>query len=212
MKNIALKHIHPTAECQTKCRVTSLLTRYAFHEAGHAVVGHVLGRCISAVSIRADREQGYRGYCLFNTFAEEMHGERGWITGWHVQRISIFYAGTLAMDILCKARRWDYQRWSRSDKADFATIHTLLNELFSPATPRSQNADELQRELLQGCQQRTRARLLQHWQAVEALAAVLLHRGHIDGCETHWIIQQAIDPTVTNWRMEAWNTQSMLFS
>jgi len=32
--------------------------RYAYHEAGHAVVGHVIGRCISEVSIVAEKDRG----------------------------------------------------------------------------------------------------------------------------------------------------------
>jgi hypothetical protein len=34
--------------------------RYAFHEAGHTVAGHVTGRCISKESIVADGARGYR--------------------------------------------------------------------------------------------------------------------------------------------------------
>lgn len=36
-------------------------TLYTLHEAEHAVVGHVIGRCVAEVSIVGDRSQGYHG-------------------------------------------------------------------------------------------------------------------------------------------------------
>jgi hypothetical protein len=38
--------------------------RYAYHEAGHAVVWHVVGGLVEAVSIESD-QAGYKGYCRF---------------------------------------------------------------------------------------------------------------------------------------------------
>ena len=46
-------------------------TLYATHEAGHAVVGYVIGRCIAEVSIVADKA---RGYCVFSAFVEDPQG------------------------------------------------------------------------------------------------------------------------------------------
>ena len=37
---------------------------YAYHEAGHAVVWHVVNGLIEAVSIASD-QAGYKGYCRF---------------------------------------------------------------------------------------------------------------------------------------------------
>ncbi len=45
---------------------------YAYHEAGHAVVGHIVGRMIALVSIQ--KGKGYRGGCLFDAFAESGSG------------------------------------------------------------------------------------------------------------------------------------------
>ena len=39
---------------------------YAYHEAGHTVVGHVIGRLIERVSLASRSENGYRGYCGFS--------------------------------------------------------------------------------------------------------------------------------------------------
>ena len=43
---------------------------HAYHEAGHAVVGHVIGRLIEEVSIVPDRVRGYKGYCRCSAFME----------------------------------------------------------------------------------------------------------------------------------------------
>jgi hypothetical protein len=60
--------------------------------------------------------------------------------------------------------------------------------------------------LWQACSDQADRILTLHWNAVEALASVLLAQGTIDGWEAHTIIQQAIDPTIMDWRMDAWNT------
>jgi hypothetical protein len=44
--------------------------------------------------------------------------------------------------------------------------------------------------------------LERYWGAVEALASVLAQKGQMRGAEAHRIIQQAIDPTSSDWRME----------
>ncbi len=99
-------------------------TRYAFHEAGHAVVGHMIGRCISEVSIVADRGRGYRGYCAFNAYAEDLQGMPQWRDGGkNPECTTIMYAGTVAMAILCEQRGWKYERWRGVDKADFDMIY-----------------------------------------------------------------------------------------
>ena len=46
------------------------LVHYAYHVAGHALVGYVIGRVIEEVSI-AVRADGYGGYCRFNAFIED---------------------------------------------------------------------------------------------------------------------------------------------
>lgn len=51
---------------------------YAYHEAGHAVVGHVIGRLIERVSITSMPENGYRGYCRFSPSMESANGHLEW--------------------------------------------------------------------------------------------------------------------------------------
>ena len=48
---------------------------YAYHEAGHAVVGHVIGRLIERVSLAMSPENGYRGYCGFSPCMESANGQ-----------------------------------------------------------------------------------------------------------------------------------------
>jgi len=48
--------------------------------------------------------------------------------------------------------------------------------------------------------------LEQHWKAVEALAGALVTHGRVSGWRTHRLIQKTMDPSVTDWRMETWNT------
>ncbi len=52
---------------------------HAIHEAGHAVVGHVIGRLIDEVSIVASREYGYKGYCRFSPFIESLNDRHQWL-------------------------------------------------------------------------------------------------------------------------------------
>ena len=110
-------------------RNTWHLTRYAFHEAGHAVVGHVIGRCIAEVSIVSDKKRGYRGYCAFDAFIEDANGYPQWQNGSNnPQLITIMYAGTVAMEMICQIRAWKYERWRGCDVADFDYIYQWCNE------------------------------------------------------------------------------------
>ena len=70
---------------------------FAYHEAGHAVVGHVIGRCIEEVSILSDRKEGYKGYCRFSSWIESANDQNQWLDGKHnPELLTIFYAGMLA--------------------------------------------------------------------------------------------------------------------
>jgi hypothetical protein len=74
----------------------------AIHEAGHAVVGHVIGRLIDEVSIVPNREYGYKGYCSFSAFMESANNHMQWQKGSaNPELVTIQYAGTVALEILC---------------------------------------------------------------------------------------------------------------
>lgn len=95
---------------------------YATHEAGHAVVGHVIGRLIDEVSIVPGREHEYKGYCSFSTFSESLHDHNQWLKeSANPELVTIQYAGTVAVEIICEMHGWDYERRC-SDLADFLFI------------------------------------------------------------------------------------------
>jgi hypothetical protein len=167
---------------------------YVYHEAGHAVVGHVLGWCLGQVVLLDTPERGSKGYCLFLD-AERQPDVRPWQRGGkYTEQFTVLSAGTLAMKRLCYQRGWQYERWRGYDTNDFDAIYWRSLECV---------ADEDERSRMQrGCIEQAQAVLEQHWPAVEALAAVLLTQGGAYGREAHWMIQDAIDPTYTDWRME----------
>lgn len=67
----------------------------AYHEAGHAIVGHVVGRCIESVAL-LHGEEGYGGYCRFNFYIEDANGhpERNERSG-NPDLITIYCTGKL---------------------------------------------------------------------------------------------------------------------
>jgi hypothetical protein len=74
---------------------------HAYHEAGHALVGHVIGRCIEEVSI-AVRCDGYGGYCRFNALIEDANDHPEWRDdAGNPDLVTIYYAGMLATAYAC---------------------------------------------------------------------------------------------------------------
>ncbi len=171
------------------------LVRYAYHEAGHAIVGHVIGRCIAELSIV--REHGYRGYCAFDAFAEDMHSLPQWRDGSkNPECITILYAGTIAQKVLCEQRGWNYEHWRRIDKADFDAIYLWAIEMFP-----SRDDDEKRLTIQRTCKLQAQDVLTHHWCAVEALAAQLQEKGWLSGGEAHGIIRQALGENGAEWRL-----------
>ena len=180
----------------TKQRNNWHLIRYAYHEAGHAVVGHVIGRCIAEVSIISDKQKGYRGYCAFDAFIEDANSYPQWQNGSNnPQLITIMYAGTVAMEMICQIRAWKYERWRRCDVADFDYIYEWCNKKLE---------DDKQRLAVQkACQEQAREILSRYWFVVDELAAILLMEGFLSGGEVHSIIRQAVGETGEDWRIDA---------
>src|SRR5438067_2978904 len=88
---------------QTQRNDVFSLLLYAYHEAGHAVVGHVIGRLIALVSIK--QATSYRGCCRFDSFAESTHHRGEWQKGRHnPELLTILYAGTVAVSLLYEQR------------------------------------------------------------------------------------------------------------
>jgi hypothetical protein len=108
---------------------------YAYHEAGHALVGHVIGRCIEEVSI-AMRDDGYGGYCRFNPFIEDANNHPEWRDDLgNPELITIYYAGMLATAYACAPYVTydedegcvEYPQGSERD--DLEQIHRLLTQI-----------------------------------------------------------------------------------
>lgn len=154
---------------------------FATHEAGHAVVGHVIGRLIDEVSIVADREHGYKGYYRFAAFAESLHDHNQWQKeSGNTELVTIRYAGMVAVEIVCKMRRWNYEQWRYSDMADEVYIDDWCSDTFANEKQPSQ--------VKHACFQQARKILLQNWDAVNVLAVDLLQYGWTPGNEAHRMI------------------------
>lgn len=171
----------------------------ATHEAGHAVVGHVIGRLIDEVSIVASREHGYKGYCSFSTYSESLHGYNQWLKdSANPELVTIQYAGTIAVEIICGMHGWDYEQWRRSDLADFLFIDEWCHKTYTNEKQRSR--------VKQACYEQARELLLRHWDAVDMLSVDLLQFGWTPGNEAHSIIRQAISETEDDWHLTVSNS------
>ncbi len=172
--------------------VFSLLP-YAYHEAGHAVVGHVIGRLIALVSIK--HATRYRGCCRFDSYAESTHDHDQWQKGRHnPELLTIFYAGTGAVSLLCEQQGWDYEILHSSDLQDEAEIERLSREMF---------ADDAQRTIaLDTCRKQASDLLTTHWDAVKTLAGELLALQWVTGAEAHTIIGEALGEKQGDWRWD----------
>jgi len=156
----------------------------------------LIGRCISEISILADKDRGYKGYCAFDAFHEDMQGFPQWLDGSkNSECTTIMYAGTIALRMLCEARDWNYQHWRGVDKADFDAISLWSLEMGL--------SDEELLAMQRRCQQQAQDILTLHWEAVETLAAALLERDRLRGTEAHAMIRQALDETEADWRTES---------
>jgi hypothetical protein len=114
----------------TQRKVGDNLIPYAYHEAGHAVVGHLLGRCIERVSIQADKRQGYRGYCRFSALVEAFNDHPEWHESTHnPELLTIFYAGPIATSFICGDLGWNEDNWRGAGQVDLVLINRLAGEI-----------------------------------------------------------------------------------
>ena len=178
---------------QTQRNDVFSLLPYAYHEAGHAVVGHVIGRLIAIVSI--NQASSYRGCCRFDAYAESTHHYDQWQKGRHnPELLTILYAGTVAVSLLCEQRGWDYEVLRSSDLQDRAEIEQLAGEMFGDDAERSMALDS--------CRKQASDLLTTHWDAVKALAGELLAQQWLTGAEAHAIIREALVEEQDDWRWD----------
>lgn len=170
---------------------------HAYHEAGHAVVGHVVGRLIEEVSIVSDRKRGYKGYCRCSSFMEAANDRFQWQEGSaNPEIVTFFYAGTIAPEIICQKHGWEYERVRNGDQDDLNMIdkwclESLVDQKECSAVKETRLAQA--REIL-----------TQYWSAVDALAIELIVHEKVAGGESHQIIRQALGETGNDWRLETW--------
>jgi hypothetical protein len=64
-------------------------------------------------------------------FAEVMQEFPQWQDGYpNPERVTIMYAGTIALSMLCEQQGWKYERWRGIDKADFDNIYLWSIEMY----------------------------------------------------------------------------------
>lgn len=178
---------------QTQRNDVFSLLPYAYHEAGHAVVGHVIGRLIALASIK--HESSYRGCCRFDAYAESTHQQDRWQKGRHnPELLTILYAGTVAVSLLCEQRGWDYDALRSSDLQDRSEIEQLAGEMFGDDEERSMALD--------ACRKHASDLLTTLWDAVKALAGALLALQWLTGAEAHSIIGEALGEEQGDWRRD----------
>jgi hypothetical protein len=107
----------------------------AYHEAGYAVVGHVIGRCITEVSISMEYD-GYAGYCPFNPLIEDANDHPEWRDDLgNPDLVTIYYAGMLAMAYSCAPYVTFYEDEScveypeGSERDDLVQIQKILAQI-----------------------------------------------------------------------------------
>lgn len=172
--------------------VFSLLP-YAYHEAGHAVVSHVIGRLIALVSIK--QATSYQGFCRFDAYAESTHHQDQWQKGrQNPELLTILYAGTVAVSLLCEQRGWDFEVLRSSGQQDEAEIEQLSHEMFDD--------DEERTIALDACRNQASELLTTHWDAVKTLAGELLALQWLTGAEAHSIIGEALGEEQGDWRWD----------
>lgn len=172
--------------------VFSLLP-YAYHEAGHAVAGHLIGRLIALVSIK--HATSYRGCCRFDSYMESTYQHDQWQKGCqNPELLTILYAGTVAVSLLCEQRGWDYEVLCTSDLQDRAEIEQLSGEMFVD-DPECAMALEV-------CRKQASDLLTTHWNAVKTLAGELLAMQWVTGAEAHTIIGEALGEEQDDWRCD----------
>lgn len=173
----------------------------AYHEAGHAVVGHLIGRYIEEISIVFGKGR-YRGYCRFNMWVEDMNLHPEWHeTRKNPELITIYYAGMLAMAYICAANEGIFEYLEGSEQSDLEKIDQLLLQIGS---------DEQQRShLKETCWKQAQKLLSDHWDAVNTIATCLLGQSSLTGGEAHRLIRKSIGETKSDWRVEVWKTQEM---
>ncbi|HEU5381474.1 MAG TPA: hypothetical protein VFV38_39135 [Ktedonobacteraceae bacterium] len=180
----------------------------AYHEAGHAIVGHVIGRCIESVAL-LNGEEGYGGYCRFNSYIEDANGHPEWHDrSGNPDLITIYYAGMLSTAHYCSLylasdEEEDCIRYPEgSEQADLEQIETILSQI---------GADKQQREAItNACWMQAQEILSDYSLVVDEVAAALIEEGSLTGCAVHSLIWQTVGYPKDDWRFVALGVEPKL--
>ena len=157
---------------------------HAYHEAGHAVVWHVVGGLVEEVSI-ASSQAGYKGYCRFGFLLPQVDDHPSpdeWLQRGRIgpRTATAYYAGMIALAYYCASYGGEDEYQEGSEQDDLEKINSLLLRL-SP--------DEQERSAIQdACWMEAQKILSDYWSAVQALATELLKHRTLDGRDAHLII------------------------
>lgn len=173
----------------------------AHHEAGHAVVGHVIGRCIESVAL-LDGKEGYGGYCRFNSYIEDANDHPEWKEkSGNPDLITIYYAGALATAHYCSLylaldEEEDSVRYPEgSERDDLERIQDILTQI---------GADKQQCAVITDkCWAQAQEILSDYSLAVNKIAAALIEEGSLTGHEVHNLIWQTVGYPESDWRFVA---------
>ena len=174
---------------------------HSYHEAGHAVVWHVVGGLIEEISIASSQTE-YGGYCRFGFLvppSDDQQSPDEWLRRGRIdlRTITAYYGGMLAMAYYCASYGGEDEYLEGSERDDLEKIHTLLLRL---------GTDEQERSTLQeACWKEAQQILSDYWPAVQSLAAKLLKQRTLDGRDAHLIIWRTIGYPDADWRFGALN-------
>lgn len=163
----------------------------AYHEAGHAVASHALGRDVDHVTIRTDKAAGFVGRVQGVPPApdEVLGTENPHLVSRRVQDlILILYAGGAAEEAF--SGMYDEAGCS-------ADIEEALDLAFTAC-----GSDPEAFLLLENLAEQARALVGRTWPAIDALVAALLEHEELDGLEVSRIIDEAL-PVAPAWKVAA---------
>ncbi len=151
----------------------------ANHEAGHAVVAHLMGWPIAEVKIGETGKDP--SYCKLEHDPDPDIDDDA-----HIRRFICFYSGSIAANRhLLKPELPDYWTYCRLGwRADIIECHGFAKMV-------AKNKGVPTDQVIAEEEDRVQSMIDSHWHAVTALSSALLERRLIDGKEAHDIIATA---------------------